>query len=90
MGILLASKNSNVLLSDAAKLEVVLKEIVIGVQKDTTSFQKILNQLAAQKEELRKKVEELQTQSDQNKKEIKELKKSLSYLEKVIKDMQLN
>jgi hypothetical protein len=90
MGILLASKNSNVLLSDAAKLEVVLKEIVIGVQKDTTSFQKILNKLAEQKEELRKKVEELQTQSDQNKKEIKELKKSLSYLEKVIKDMQLN
>ena len=90
MGILLASKNSNVLLSDAAKLEVVLKEIVIGVQKDTTSFQKILNQLAAQKEELRKKVEELQTQSDRNKKEIKELKKSLSYLEKVIKNMQLN
>lgn len=90
VGFLVASKNSNVILKDAAKLEVVLKEIVIGVQKDTFSFQKILNKLAAQKEELRQKVDELKAMSDKNKKEIKELKKSLAYLETFIKDMQLN
>lgn len=84
VGLAIASNSSDIVMSEAAKMEVVLKEIVMAIQKDTVSFQNILAQLMTEKETLKNELEQLKNQQEENKKKIKELEKSIKYLEKLL------
>lgn len=86
-GLVIAKANSKMVMYEAVKLEVVMKEILLAVQKDTKSFQEILNKLTADREELRIEVERLKASQEESKKQIKELEKSIKYLSRLIEDL---
>lgn len=74
-------------LTQAAKLETILKEVILNAQQDVVSAQKIISRLQKQIDELNKKLTELETANENNKKEIKNIKTSIKYLKKSCKDM---
>jgi uncharacterized coiled-coil protein SlyX len=74
-------------LTQAAKLETILKEVILNAQQDVVSAQKIISRLQKQIDELNKKLTELETANENNKKEIKNIKTSIEYLKKSCKDM---
>lgn len=74
-------------LTQAAKLETILKEVVLNAQQDVVTAQKIIRSLQEQIDELNKKLTELETANEKNKKEIKNIKTSIKYLKKSLKDM---
>ena len=82
--IVATATNSKLFLSQAAKMEVVLKEIVLAIQKDTDYFQKVLLNLQSQTASLTAELQKLKMDEDNNKKKIADLKKSIKYLESVI------
>lgn len=82
--IVATATNSKLFLSQAAKMEVVLKEIVLAIQKDTEYFQKVLANLSEQVLTLSAEIQRLKKEEENNKKKIAELKKSLKYLQSVI------
>lgn len=84
VGLSIASSSSDIVMSEAAKMEVVLKEIVMAIQKDTVTFQNIITQLLTEKESLKIELEQLKNQQEENAKKIKELEKSIKYLEKLL------
>lgn len=86
--IVATATNSKLFLSQAAKMEVVLKEIVLAIQKDTAYFQKILLNLQSQTASLTAELQRLKMDEESNKKKISELKKSIKYLESVINAVQ--
>lgn len=86
--IVATATNSKLFLSQAAKMEVVLKEIVLAIQKDTAYFQKILLNLQSQTASLTAELQRLKMDEENNKKKISELKKSIKYLESVINAVQ--
>lgn len=71
VGASIASLGSNAVLSEAAKLQVVLKEIVLAIQKDTSYFQQILLNINQQVSQLKSEVIKLKTANEKNKKKIK-------------------
>lgn len=84
-GLFIASAtNSKLMLSQAAKMEVVLKEIVLAIQKDTVYFQKILLNLQEQTSILTAELQKMKMDEQNNKKKISELQKSIKYLESVV------
>ena len=83
VGVSIASLGSNAVLSEAAKLQVVLKEIVLAIQKDTMYFQQILLNINKEIYQLRAEIIKLKTDSANNKKKIKDLEKSVEILEKL-------
>ena len=85
VGISIASLGANAVLSEAAKMQVVLSEIVLAIQKDTKSFQEILFNIQRQNQKLKQELNLLKTETEKNKKQIKNLEKSIEYLEKLIK-----
>lgn len=87
-GIGVASLGANAVLSEAAKMQVVLKEIVLAIQKDTKYFQEILLNIEKQNYKLRQELLKLRAEAKQDKKRIKNLEKSIEYLEKLIKNNQ--
>lgn len=88
-GLAIASLGSGAVLSEAAKLQVVLKEIVLAIQKDTLYFQKILLALNQQVKRLKDEIIIMKTETDKNKKKIKNLEESVKILEKLIKNLGL-
>lgn len=88
VGVSIASLGSNAVLSEAAKLQVVLKEIVSAFQKDTMYFQQILLNINKEIYQLRAEIIKLKTDSANNKKKIKNLEKSVEILEKLVKNAQ--
>lgn len=74
-------------LSSAAKMEVVCKDIILGVQKDFVAMQEVLNSMVNLITELNEKVAELRMDKEKNKKDIENLSKSLKYLQKAFDDM---
>lgn len=86
--IVATATNSKLFLSQAAKMEVVLKEIVLAIQKDTAYFQKVLLNLQSQTALLTAELQRLKMEEESNKKKISELKKSIKYLESVINAVQ--
>ncbi len=84
-GVAIASLGSNAVLSEAAKLQVVLKEIVLAIQKDTLYFQNILLSINQKISELKSEIIKLKAQSEVNNKTIKNLEKSVEILEKLVK-----
>ena len=85
VGASIASLGSNAVLSEAAKLQVVLKEIVLAIQKDTSYFQQILLNINQQVSQLKSEVIKLKTANEKNKKKIKNLEESIKILEKLVK-----
>lgn len=81
----IASSSSGFVLSQAARLEVVLKEIIMGMQNDTKLFQEILLNQQSQIYSLKNELTRLEENEKQNKEKIKNLKKSIDYLERLTK-----
>lgn len=86
VGVSIASLGSNAVLSEAAKMQVVLKEIVLAIQKDTMYFQKILLNINDEISQLNAEIIKLKTESENNKKKIKNLEESIEILEKLVKN----
>ena len=84
VGASIASLGSNAVLSEAAKLQVVLKEIVLAIQKDTMYFQQILLNINKEIAQLKEEIIKLKTDSANNKKKIKNLEESIEILEKLV------
>ena len=84
-GFSIASLGANAVLSEAAKLQVVLKEIVLAIQKDTKYFQELLIKIEQQIHNLRQENIKLNRDVENNKKKIKNLEESIKILEKLVK-----
>ncbi len=82
---MLFSKSPQITLSQAAKLEVVLKEIVLGYQHDLKLAQEILVKQQEQIGILKTELYKMQLKNEKNEDEIKNLKKSIEYLEELVK-----
>ncbi len=83
------SNSPDFTLTQSAKLETILKEVVLNVQQDIVSAQKIIEQCQESIDVLNKKLIELQIKDEKNKKEIKSLKTSIDYILRSCKDMQV-
>ena len=70
VGFSIASLGSIAVLSEAAKLQVVLKEIVLAIQKDTMYFQQILLNINKEISQLKAEIIKLKTDAANNKKKI--------------------
>lgn len=86
VGVSIASLGSNAVLSEAAKMQVVLKEIVLAIQKDTKYFQQILLNINNEISQLKAEIIKLKTSAANNKKKIKNLEESIIILEKLVKN----
>ena len=84
VGVSIANLGSNAVLSEAAKLQVVLKEIVIAIQKDTKYFQQILMNINQQIKILKDEIVVLKAKMEKDKKKIKNLEESITILEKLV------
>jgi hypothetical protein len=71
-------------LQQAAKLEVAMREILIGQQKDVRLIQEIIKEQRKTLKTMEDKLFELEGNREHNKKEIKNLKESIDYLKKAI------
>ena len=76
----------DIALSQAAKLEVVLKEIILGQMKDIKLAQEVLKKQGDYIIELRKKLQEEELKNQKNKETIKNLEKAIKYLEEELKN----
>lgn len=73
-------------LTQAAKLEVVLKEIVVNSQKDIISAQTLLQNYKDQISNLSSELTQMKLNLNENKNIIKSMEKSLSYMESAYKN----
>ncbi len=87
IGTLLASP-SELVLTELAKMEVVLKEIILGIQHDTKMMQEIIMKLNDNLNEMRKEIARLNIENKENKEKIKNLEESIEYLKKAINEFQ--
>jgi cell division protein FtsB len=71
----------------AAKLEVVLKEIILNAQKDIQNAQAVMDAMREQIKALQKELADLKTEQEKDKKTLANMEKSLGYLKKAYKDM---
>lgn len=84
----LAASSPALVLSELAKLEVVLREIVLGVQHDTKMMQEIIMKLNGNLNEMRTDLVKLKMEDKKNKEKIKNLEQSIEMLEKAINQFQ--
>ena len=82
---MLFSSSPEITLSQAAKLEVVLKEIVLGYQHDLKLAQEILVKQQEQIGILKAELYKMQMENEKKEDEINNLKKSIEYLEEFVK-----
>lgn len=80
-------KSPDYTLTQAAKLETILKEVVLNVQQDVVCAQTIIEKYREQIDELNKKLTEMETQAEVTKKELKNIKESIKYMTKSCKGM---
>jgi tetratricopeptide (TPR) repeat protein len=80
----LFSKSPDSALTQAAKLEVVMKEIIL-IQKDIRLAQEIIKEQRQAIRSLEDKLDELMTNKEKNKKEIENLQKAIEYLKNALK-----
>ena len=85
---LLISSTPELTLTQAAKLQVVLKEIILNAQKDIIFAQEVLKTYKSNITNLSTHIKEQQLQRDKDHKIIKDMEKSLNYMEKAFKDME--
>lgn len=74
-------------LTQSAKLETILKEVILNTQQDIVSAQMIIERLKCQIAELNQRIVDLEAEDKKNKNELKDINRSLKYLKKANKDM---
>lgn len=79
--------NPKLSLCSTAKLEVVIKEIILNSQHDIVSAQKALAQYKAKIRDLEDEIERLTEENEKNKQDIANLKKTLEFLKKSYSEM---
>ena len=84
----LVSATPQIVLTELAKMEVVLKEIILGIQHDTRMLQEIIMKLNDNLNDMRKEVARLNIENEENKEKIKNLEESIGYLKKAIDEFQ--
>ena len=88
--VLALTKNSpDFTLTQSAKLEVVLREVLLNAQHDTESAQAVISRLQAQIRNLKTELERLKKAQDKDKETVQNLKQSIDILTKAVKDMVL-
>lgn len=85
--IALSAKSPDFTLTQAAKLETILKEIILNAQKDVVSAQAIIARYKDQIAEMQKEIAEKELENEKNKKDIQNLKKSLEYMKRSFEEM---
>lgn len=86
--VLALTKNSpDFTLSQAVKLEVVLREVMLNAQHDTESAQAVIARLQNQIKNLQSELEQMQSEQEKDKASIQNLKKSIEILKRTVKDM---
>lgn len=86
--VLALTKNSpDFTLSQAVKLEVVLREVMLNAQHDTESAQAVIARLQNQIKNLQNELEQMQAEQEKDKASIQNLKKSIDILKRAVKDM---
>lgn len=83
----IAKTSPQLVLMQAAKLEVVLQEIVINLQDDLKCAQDVLKSYKEQISNLQAELVKLELEREKNKKEINALKKTIEYMKKAYKHM---
>lgn len=76
-------------LTQSAKLETILKEVILNAQQDVVAAQKIMERYQEQIIELNKKLKKMELENDKNKKELNNIKTCIKYREKSYKDMKV-
>ncbi len=76
-------------LTQAAKLEVVLKEIVLNAQQDITVAQEVMEQYKNEIASLQGELTKVKLDSEENKKTISNMRKSIEYMEKAYQNMRV-
>ena len=71
-------------MAETAKLYVVLKEIILGMQHDTKRALEIIDSIAEKISQLKREVAVLKIQQEENNKKIENLEKSIKYFEKFL------
>lgn len=74
-------------LTQAAKLETILKEVILNAQQDVVSAQKIIATYQEQIAEMNKRLTVMELEAEKDKKELRNIKTSIKYLKKSCKDM---
>ena len=83
----LINRSPEFVLTHAARLEVVMKEILLNANHDIVNAQLVMNGLKEKIHELQKELDEIKLAREDDKKALHNLKKSLSYLRKAYGDM---
>lgn len=81
----IASTNPTGIMTETAKLFVVLKEIILGLNHDTQRAQEIIGGVVDKIAEYKKEIARLKALIADNKEQIKNLEKSIGYLEDFLK-----
>lgn len=84
----LASATPQIVLTELAKIEVVLKEIVLGIQHDVKTMQEIILKLNDNLAEMQREVTVLKLENKKNEDKIKNLMEAIEYLTKAIDEFQ--
>jgi hypothetical protein len=84
---LLVASTPELALTQAAKLEVVLKEIILNAQSDINYAQEVLESYKTQIVNLHAYVAKIRLEQQKDKKMIAELEKSIKYMEKAYENM---
>lgn len=82
----LAKESPDIIITQGAKLSVVLKEIILNNQKDIVNAQHILQDLKQQVLGLNEELQTLRLDASKNKKQIRNLEKAIKGLEKLYRD----
>ncbi|MBD5300975.1 MAG: hypothetical protein HDS17_05845 [Bacteroides sp.] len=88
LGMAFASVNPQGVMQESAKLYVVLREIILGVNHDTQRAQEIINSILAEISKLKAEVLRLKGELEIQEEKIKNLEESVSYLEKLLTRIQ--
>lgn len=85
ISMMIASTNPEGVMMEAAKLYVVLKEIILGLDHDTKRALEVIEGVIDKISDYKKEIARLKAEAEENKKQIKNLEKSIKYLESFLK-----
>lgn len=85
ISMMVASTNPEGVMMEAAKLYVVLKEIIIGLDHDTKRALEVIEGVVDKISDYKKEIARLKAEAEENKKQITNLEKSIKYLESFLK-----
>lgn len=87
IGTHLLSSSPEFVLTQAAKLETILKEVILNEQKDVESAQKVIARYQQKIDELNSELTRMELENEKNKRELVNIKVSIKYLKRSCKEM---